>query len=191
MNIAATLLASSGAKSWHGLVAAPDAPASLSGMKLAAIEKKSPAAEAGLKEGDVVTAVGETEVHRALDFQREMLDRKAGEKLDLTVQRDGKPLNLSIVLGEIPDAARTANSRRLGSPGPGICGPCLPPSSSRSSTPATAAAWWWSTFARTARPPSRAFAPATCWWACISGRRFRWTTWPIFSSGPTSTASRP
>ena len=110
MNIAATLLASSGVKSWHGLVAAPDAPASLSGMKLASIEKKSPAAEAGLKEGDVITAVGETEIHRALDFQREMLDRKAGDKLDVTVQRDGKSLNVSLVLGEIPDASRTANS---------------------------------------------------------------------------------
>ena len=110
MNIAATLLASSGAKSWHGLVAAPDAPASLSGMKLATIEKKSPAAEAGLKEGDVITAVGETEIHRALDFQREMLDRKAGDKLDVTVQRDGKSLNVSLVLGEIPDASRTAST---------------------------------------------------------------------------------
>ena len=110
MNIAATLLASSGARSWHGLVAAPDAPASLSGMKIAAIDKKSPAAEAGLKEGDVVTAVGETEVHRALDFQRQMLDRKAGDKVDVTVQRDGKPLDLSIVLGEIPDASRTATT---------------------------------------------------------------------------------
>ena len=91
-------------------------------MKLAAIEKKSPAAEAGLKEGDVVTAVGETEVHRALDFQREMLDRKAGDKMDVTVQRDGKSLNMSIVLGEIPDSSRTANSRRLGSPRPGTAG---------------------------------------------------------------------
>ncbi|MGO9115659.1 MAG: trypsin-like peptidase domain-containing protein [Thermoguttaceae bacterium] len=110
MNIAATLLASSSAKSWHGLVAAPDAPASLSGMKLATIEKKSPAANAGLKEDDVITAVGETEIHRALDFQRAMLDRKAGDKVDVTVQRDGKSLNLSIVLGEIPDAPQTATT---------------------------------------------------------------------------------
>ena len=31
--------------------------------------------------------------------------------------------------------------------------------------------------------------PATCWWACTSGRPFRWTTWPTCSSGPSSTAS--
>jgi serine protease Do len=107
MNIAATLLASGGAKSWHGLEAAPDAPASLSGMKLANVEKKSPAAEAGLKAGDVITSVGATEIHRALDFQREILDRKVGDKLDVNVQRDGKSLNLSLVLGEIPESSRT------------------------------------------------------------------------------------
>jgi serine protease Do len=110
MNVAATLLASSGGKSWLGLVAAPDAPASLPGMKLAGVERKSPAAEAGLKEGDVVTAVGETEVHRALDFQREMLSRKTGDKVALTVQREGKALNLSVVLGDAPEAGPTADT---------------------------------------------------------------------------------
>jgi serine protease Do len=79
-------------------------------MKLAAIEKKSPAADAGLKEGDVVTAVGETEIHRALDFQREMLDRKAGDKLDLTVRRNGKSLNLNLVLGETSAPSQTAGN---------------------------------------------------------------------------------
>ena len=116
MNVAATLLAlGSGGKAWHGLVAAPDAPASLSGMKLAAVEKKSPAAEAGLKEGDVVTAVGETEIHRALDFQREMLDRKAGDKLDMTVRRDGKSLNAEPRAGR--DCPRRREPPTAGPPG--------------------------------------------------------------------------
>jgi serine protease Do len=110
MNVAATLLASAGGKSWHGLVAAPDSPTSHAGMRLAAIERKSPAAEAGLKQGDVVTAVGVTEIHRALDFQREMLDRKAGEKVELTVQRDGKPMSFSVVLADTPDAAQSSDT---------------------------------------------------------------------------------
>ena len=56
----------------------------------------------------MVTAVGETEVHRGIDFQRELLDRKAGDHLDLTVRRDGRSLNLSLVLGELPEQSRTA-----------------------------------------------------------------------------------
>jgi serine protease Do len=110
MNVAATLLASAGGKSLHGLVAAPDAPGSLSGMKLAAVEAKSPAAEAGLRPGDVVTAVGDSEVRRALDFQRAMLGRKAGDTLEVTVQREGKPLNISLVLAETGDAVQTADT---------------------------------------------------------------------------------
>jgi serine protease Do len=110
INVAATLIASSGVKSWSGVVAGPDASPSLAGMKVASVERKSPAAEAGLKQGDVVTAIGEVSVHRALDFQREMLDRKAGDKVELTVQRDGKPVNVSVVLAETPDAAQSADS---------------------------------------------------------------------------------
>lgn len=104
-NVAASLLASASGKSYHGLVASADAPATISGMKLAAVEKKSPAAEAGLRQGDVITAVGETDVRRALDFQREMLGRKVGDKVDLTVQRDGHSLSVSLVLAETPDTA--------------------------------------------------------------------------------------
>ena len=109
-SVAASLLASAGGKTLHGLVAAADAPATLSGMKLAAVEKKSPAAEAGLRQGDVVTAVGEIDVRRALDFQREMLGRKAGDKVDLTVQREGRSLSFSLVLAETPDAGPAGDS---------------------------------------------------------------------------------
>ena len=79
-------------------------------MKLAKIDKKSPAAEAGLKEGDVITAVGETEVHRAVEFQRALLDHRAGDKLDVAVRRGGKSFSASIVLGEIPDSPRVAGA---------------------------------------------------------------------------------
>ena len=110
VSVAASLMASAGGKSWHGLVPAADAPAAISGMKLASVEKKSPAAEAGLQSGDVITAVGETDIHRALDFQREMLGRKAGDKLDLTVQREGHSLSVSLVLADTPDAATAGDS---------------------------------------------------------------------------------
>jgi serine protease Do len=107
ISVAATLLASaSGNRAWHGVVAAPDAPASLSGMKVAAVDKNSPAAESGLLPGDVVTAVGEAEVKRALDFQRAMLDRKAGERVALAVDRNGKAATLTIELAREPEPLR-------------------------------------------------------------------------------------
>ena len=42
-----------------------------------------------------------------------------------------------------------------------------------------------------ARRPARELCQAAiCWWACTSGRRFRWRTWPTFSSGPDFAESR-
>jgi serine protease Do len=105
MATAAQLLANSGVKSWVGVVAAADVPAVGPGMKIASVERKSPASESGLRAGDVVTAVGDEDIHRALDFHRALLDRKPGEKVDLAVQREGKSITVSVVLSENPVAA--------------------------------------------------------------------------------------
>ena len=81
---------------------------------VAAVDKKSPAAEVGLLPGDVVVAVDGVEVQRALDFQRAMLDRRPGDKVALIVLRKGKPLTLSLDLGR---ARPTPPSRRRALPG--------------------------------------------------------------------------
>jgi serine protease Do len=105
VSVAASLMGSASTnRAWHGVQPAPDAPASLSGMKVAAVDKKGPAAQSGLLPGDMVTAVDGAEVKRALDFQRAMLERKAGDKLALTVRRDGKSLMLSLELANLPEA---------------------------------------------------------------------------------------
>ena len=82
MGVAANLLASAVAnKAWHGVVAASGSSPSQPGMGVAAVEKKSPAAEIGLQPGDIVTNIDGIEVSRALDFHRAMLDHKPGDKL--------------------------------------------------------------------------------------------------------------
>ena len=111
MMVAATLLGTSDtSRAWHGVVLAPDVPASHSGMKVASVEKDSPAADSGLKAGDLITSVSETEIQRSLDFQRAMIDHKSGDKIDLTVQRDGKPVTLSLQLSDMPESRRPAIS---------------------------------------------------------------------------------
>ena len=44
-------------------------------------------------------SVGDAEISRPLDFQRAMLDHRAGEQLRLAVRRDGNPLELKLTLG--------------------------------------------------------------------------------------------
>ena len=89
---------------WHG-VSSKDAESG-KGLVVKEIETGSPAADAGLQNGDVITAVGPETVARPLDFERALLGRKAGEKFELTVQRGQKPVTLEFKLASAP-AKRT------------------------------------------------------------------------------------
>ena len=110
MAIAANLMGSAGMKAWHGVAPDRDAPASLSGMKVGSVEPKSPAAECGLQAGDVITAVDDAEVRRALDFQRAVIDHKPGDTIAISVRRGSKSVSLSLDLAEMPEAMRPAVS---------------------------------------------------------------------------------
>ncbi len=76
------------------------------GARVRRVFPDSPAAEAGVMVGDRVVAVGPVatgDVFEALDA---VLDLTTGEKTTITVERDGKPLRLTIVA-----AARPADPR--------------------------------------------------------------------------------
>ena len=109
MAVAVRLLATCNAdKTWIGMESSTDASGPQHGMVVGAVEAKSPAAEAGLVAGDVVTAVGDTEIQRPLDFQRAMLDRTPGETLRVTVRRAGNPLSLNLTLGKAAESRTLA-----------------------------------------------------------------------------------
>lgn len=108
-SVAASLLASCNAnKSWVGVTAPRDSAQAQQGMAVGAVEAKSPAAEAGLVAGDVITGVDDTEIQRPLDFQRAMLDRKPGQQLRLAVRRAGSPVIVNLTLGGVPEATKPA-----------------------------------------------------------------------------------
>ena len=64
------------------------------------------AAEAGLRRGDTVVGVGDRDVGNRLDVERAVWDCKAGQKVEVTVLRDGKELALTLTL-EKAEAERT------------------------------------------------------------------------------------
>jgi serine protease Do len=98
---AASMLATSNAgKLWHGVVPATDKSAGASkGVVVASVEKASPAVEAGIKPGDVITDIGGTEIQRPLDLQRSLLDRKPGDKIELALVRSGESISATLTLG--------------------------------------------------------------------------------------------
>ena len=114
-SVAAALLADCNLnKAWIGVTASTEAAQPRQGMVVGAVEAKSPAAEAGLARGDVITAVDDTEIQRPLDFQRAMLDRKPGQQVRLAVRRAGGPLTLNLTLGDAPE---TRPNRSTSPPG--------------------------------------------------------------------------
>jgi len=72
-----------------------------------AVTAGSPAAVAGLKAGDVVTAVGDQPVQRPLDFERALLGTRAGQQVRLTVKRQEQSLAIAFVADQTTPVATT------------------------------------------------------------------------------------
>jgi len=69
------------------------------GVLVAAVDDGSPAAQAGVKAGDVILKLAGKALRDGRDLRRALADAGPGEEVTLTVQRDGKPLDLTVKLG--------------------------------------------------------------------------------------------
>jgi len=108
MAMAAKLFASRAARSaWHGVELGAGVAGKQQGSTIAAIEQKSPAAAAGLRVGDVITAVDDIDVRRDLDFYRAMLQRGAGDDVKLAIRRCGDPMTVRLTLADLPHPKRS------------------------------------------------------------------------------------
>lgn len=72
------------------------------GAVVAMVEDGSPAAEAGLQQGDIVTAVGDTEVASFPELAAKIQREAVGDTVTLTVVRNGQERQLDVVLTERP-----------------------------------------------------------------------------------------
>jgi serine protease Do len=101
MAVAGELLATQAAqKNWTGLRLKAAEASNSQGAVVAEVEEKSPAEAAGLKTGDVITQVGGSKAERSLDFQRAMLDRGAGEAVELSVRRGEESVRVTLTTGK-------------------------------------------------------------------------------------------
>jgi len=75
--------------------------AATSGVLVVSIERGSPAAAAGLQEGDVILQFGTTGVTGIDDLHRQLTDERIGTAVQMTVLRRGQRRDLTITPGEL------------------------------------------------------------------------------------------
>ena len=94
----ATQLISTG-KAQHALLGVSVKTASTGGVTVSQVSSGSAAASAGLKAGDVITAVDGTNVATAEKLRALIAGHKPGDAVTLTIQRGGSPKTLTATLG--------------------------------------------------------------------------------------------
>lgn len=72
------------------------------GALVGQVQPGSPAEKAGVKPGDVILNVDGASVDGSKSVQRNILQKKIGQRVELAVWRDGKTMKLSPTTGELP-----------------------------------------------------------------------------------------
>jgi serine protease Do len=72
------------------------------GVIVANVLSNSPAATARLKKGDVIVRVGNVAIADTGDMQKALRGKRVGDVLNLSIVREGKPINVSVKLREMP-----------------------------------------------------------------------------------------
>lgn len=76
----------------------PDYSFNDGGVRVDGVTDDRPAAKAGIKAGDVITQMGEYKVNGMQSYMEALSKLKSGETIDVTVQRDGKPVKMKATL---------------------------------------------------------------------------------------------
>lgn len=72
------------------------------GVYVYTISENSPAKQAGLQKGDVITKIGDTEVSTVSELNKVRNTYKIGETISLTIYRNGETSQIQVTLGETP-----------------------------------------------------------------------------------------
>jgi len=95
--------AEAAARPYLGIMAEPSAQeGTQTGVVVRQVSPDSPAAKAGLKDGDVILKADDKEVKDIEALTHAVTSHKAGDKLQLHVRRDGKEQDLTVTVADRP-----------------------------------------------------------------------------------------
>jgi serine protease Do len=86
------------------------------GVVVRRIEADAPAYKSDLQPGDVITHVDANQVTTDSQLQHEILKKKIGQKVELTVWRKGKTLKVPVTTGELPSEISRASNEPVQPP---------------------------------------------------------------------------
>jgi serine protease Do len=98
---------------------------SVAGVVVQSVSENGPAAKAGLREGDVIVAVGGVPARQSGQLQELIAEHNPGDRVAVSIFRDKREMTVEAALGEMPmpasaaakpstSAGRTASESRLG-----------------------------------------------------------------------------
>ena len=88
-------------------VSTSDTGTTSNGALVQSVTNGGPADDAGLRAGDVVTAIGATTIKGTNDLVGAIATHKPGDKVDVTVRRGSQTVKLTVTLGTQPTQAST------------------------------------------------------------------------------------
>jgi len=74
----------------------------IKGVLVKKAEKSGPAGKAGIREGDIILSIKTRDIISEKDFHRAMIAHSAGEKIDITIWRNGKTKTVSVKTSAFP-----------------------------------------------------------------------------------------
>lgn len=74
----------------------------IKGVLVKKAEKSGPASKGGIREGDIILSINTKDIISEKDFQRAMIAYSAGEKIDITIWRNGKTKTVSVKTSVFP-----------------------------------------------------------------------------------------
>ncbi len=102
LNIAKQLIENGVAKTPYIGIEMGENTTDIKGVYIKSVTAGYPAEQAGIKAGDIITTFDGTAVESPLELVSEILTHNVGDKVTVSVIRNGQSIELSLVLGEKP-----------------------------------------------------------------------------------------